>query len=486
VKIAELFAALEIRPDQKSLKRVDAMLGAAKQTLKRFAVVTGVAAAGAGKMISDVAKSADEFSKMSRKVGISVEKLQQLEFASNLSGTNLASLRVGLQRFARTADDAGQGLKTAQEPFERLGVATHDASGDLKDLDTLLLETADAIAKLPDGTEKTALAMKAFGRSGAELIPLLNEGSVGIERMRKEFAGMGAQISTEDARAFEEYNDTILRVKTTLIGFRNQAVVALLPHLKAAAKSVMEWFKANREVIKQNLIKFMRILIKVLRIVGKTFAFVVTNGEALLRFYVAWRAAMLLVLAAQKVLAAGSVAAAIKIGLAWALANAPLILMIALIALIALVIEDVIAAITGKESVIGEVWQRITDWWRDALREFFEWLEDKLKGVEDFINRIKNLPRKVAAKLGLAVDYDREIEGAREDFGAIRLTETVIPDFAQQARVSPRLTPEEGGGFQREGFGVTVNQTITAPDPETAGRLSAEGMAREINQAVTP
>jgi hypothetical protein len=55
------------------------------------------------------------------------------------------------------------------------------------------MDLADHFKTLPDGAEKTALAMKVLGRSGAELIPLLNAGGAAIEEL-----GSKAVIMTEE------------------------------------------------------------------------------------------------------------------------------------------------------------------------------------------------------------------------------------------------------------------------------------------------
>ena len=48
---------------------------------------------------------------------------------------------------------------------------------------------------MPDGPIKTAEAMKIFGRAGAELIPLLNEGGAKIQELQGHFTALNAVIS---------------------------------------------------------------------------------------------------------------------------------------------------------------------------------------------------------------------------------------------------------------------------------------------------
>src|SRR5690606_39491274 len=55
-----------------------------------------------------------------------------------------------------------------------LGVSVKDASGNVKDQETIFNESVVALQNMEDGTEKAKLANDLFGRSGAEMMPLLN------------------------------------------------------------------------------------------------------------------------------------------------------------------------------------------------------------------------------------------------------------------------------------------------------------------------
>jgi len=85
-----------------------------------------------------------------------------------------------------------------------------------------------------------------------------------------------------------------------------------------------------------------------------------------------------------------SVAAALQTAAAWALAAAPIILMVGLIALLYLIVQDFLTFMEGGESVIGTIWDGISQHWKDTLMEFFEWFEKKINSValmaDDFVS----------------------------------------------------------------------------------------------------
>ena len=190
--------------------------------LKKAFKVGAVAALAVGVAFAKVAKdainAADNFAKMSKKVGISVESLSGLEFAAKISGTTLDALRTSLTRLAANASDASMGVGEAKEAFDAMKIETLDATGALKPMEVLLLEVADRFALMEDGTEKTALAMDIFGKSGTDLIPMLNAGSAGIQEMKDRARELGIVIDEETAVKSERFNDALVELSSAFQG----------------------------------------------------------------------------------------------------------------------------------------------------------------------------------------------------------------------------------------------------------------------------
>jgi uncharacterized phage infection (PIP) family protein YhgE len=90
---------------------------------------------------------------------------------------------------------------------------------------------ADVFKNLRDGPEKTALALKVFGKAGAELIPLLNEGRQGLSAYSQELRDLGGEVSSEAAKAADEFNDNIDKLKVAVGGLALSAAQDLLPAL---------------------------------------------------------------------------------------------------------------------------------------------------------------------------------------------------------------------------------------------------------------
>lgn len=161
----------------------------------------------------------DELFKTSQKVGIQVEALAGLQHAAKLADVDNRQLQIGLQALSRAMVDSAQGAGEGFEAFKRVGVSATDANGKLKPMQDVLLELADVFSKTQDGAGKTEVAMKLLGKSGVDLIPLLNSGKASIQDLMAEAEKLGLVMSEQDAKAAEEFNDSITRLEAQAKGF---------------------------------------------------------------------------------------------------------------------------------------------------------------------------------------------------------------------------------------------------------------------------
>lgn len=182
----------------------------------------------------------DEMNKASQKIGISVETLSALKYAGELADVSFGDLGASLARMSRAAAGATTEAKEQASAFGRLGISVRDASGHFRGSEEILGDIADRFAKLPDGIQKTAIAQDLFGKSGARLIPLLNEGREGLARSAEEARRLGLVLSTEAARASEQFNDNMTRLQGLLQGIANRILTAALPTLNTLAQAFVD------------------------------------------------------------------------------------------------------------------------------------------------------------------------------------------------------------------------------------------------------
>ena len=229
------------------------------------AVATAAAAAGAalGVAVKGAIDNADRMGEMAQSVGVSVEALTSLGYAAKMSGGDTDLLATGLRKLSQGMLTVAQGstgpLATA---FNALGVSVTNANGTLRASDQVLLDLADRFAGMEDGATKTALAVQLFGRSGADLIPFLNQGSAGISALTAEADRLGITISGNTANAAGQFNDTLDRMEQTFQGVVNQVMEAVLPSLNDLAATLADpQFAASAKAIGLGIVQGMQLAV---------------------------------------------------------------------------------------------------------------------------------------------------------------------------------------------------------------------------------
>lgn len=199
-------------------------------------------------MVKSSIDAMDEMSKLAQQTGTTVESLSALAYAADLSGVSQGELGSALVKLTKNMSDAAMGTGEAQKGFKALGISLKDANGVLKSSDQILKEVANKFQGYADGAEKTALAVNLFGRSGAQLIPLLNGGADGLDTMRAEAERLGVVLDTETSKAAEQFNDNLTRMGYAVRGLSNQAATELMPTLNSVSEMFVELAK-NQSVI---------------------------------------------------------------------------------------------------------------------------------------------------------------------------------------------------------------------------------------------
>ena len=206
-----------------------------------FKAMALILTAGAfSRVVTGAINQADAFGKLSRQTGIAADSLQAYVNAGKLAGVEQATIEKGLRRLAQSQREADQGIKTYSESYEALGISVRDSDGNLKSSEVLLGDIADRFSDMPNGATKAALAMEIFGRSGAQLIPLLNAG-------REELEKWNYETSEGFAANAEYFNDQLTMLSFGFDGFRKQLADALLPALNSVLEVFRKLFESGND-----------------------------------------------------------------------------------------------------------------------------------------------------------------------------------------------------------------------------------------------
>ena len=241
---------------QRGLKRAQAKLRAFAATIRGIGLkLTAVGAAITAPLLAlakTFANVGDSLDKMAGRVGVSVEFLSALDHAAKLGGTSLEQLEGAFRGLQTQAREAANGSQSALEAFNRLGVSTTNANGQLKTTEQLFLEVAEALANVPNETERAALAFKIFGETGAYLLPILRDGSKGLKDAMEEAKRLGLVMSTEDAKSAAELTDAFTKLSSVFQQIKLAIGRALAPILTALADALKEGLPQIVEFIRSS------------------------------------------------------------------------------------------------------------------------------------------------------------------------------------------------------------------------------------------
>jgi len=219
--------AAKISEDQ--AKRIDAAMSGLKSTIEGLGIAALVASQING--VKAAIDTLDKLDDLSEKFGIAAKDLSAYRYASEVAGTSTEAFAQGLNLLSRNMAAAAGGSKEQAAAFKAVGVSVKDANGKLRSADDVLLDLADRFSSYEDGAGKAALAQDVFGKSGAELIPLLNKGRDGITELRTEAEKLGAVYGSDVAKAAGDFNDNLTKLKLAAEGAKVSIAGDLLPAL---------------------------------------------------------------------------------------------------------------------------------------------------------------------------------------------------------------------------------------------------------------
>ena len=202
----------------------------------------GALALGAAVGVAELAKQGGEvveqFEHLSEKTGISRDSLVAWKAVAEASGSSLDSFETGVRKLEKALGGSNAAAKEAQHVMASIGVTA-------KDPQEALSQIADAFKGMPDGAEKAAVAIALFGKSGTDMVPILNKGSQEIEKWQRIARQMGPDISDGAVKAAEDWKEKTVEVGLAWDKFKVQMSKDVLPVLTSVA-NLFERIAATR------------------------------------------------------------------------------------------------------------------------------------------------------------------------------------------------------------------------------------------------
>lgn len=253
--LRELLAYFSIDVDSKPLDDADKKVDSFSSKLTEFGknVAKWFAVGALIHFGENILQDADATAKAAQALGLAGQELQELEHAAGLSGVATEELRAALSRLQKgAAETANKGTGPVADAYKKLGVSIKNQDGTLRSSADIFQDVADGIASIENPTEKAGVASALFGKSYAKLIPLLDEGGDGIQKLRDEVQALGFGFDEAFLENAQEVNDNIDRLKLGIKGFGVQALAIVLPYLVQftqrgvqLVRSIVKWTRES-------------------------------------------------------------------------------------------------------------------------------------------------------------------------------------------------------------------------------------------------
>ena len=447
------------------------------------AVAIGAASIAAGTaaifaFTESTLSAVDAQAQLAETIGVSIENIQALGFAASVSGSSLDAVQSSLSGLSRKI---GEAATQGSEDFARLGINVRDSSGRVKDAAQIFTEVSSAFSRLNLSESERANFAEKLGIDQS-LLQLLSKSRGELKALTDEAREFGI-VTEEQAPGVVLFNDSITRLKFGFSSLFQQVSIALAPEFKDLADTFSTLLKENKKFIAegvQETIDFFKQLSKTSNTLFGDFG-VLKGGIAL-------------------------------VGGAFALAFPQFSLFSAAFLGVASVVDDLIVAFDGGDSVIKNFFSQfdidIVNFLKstgDAFSKFFAQVKDGLNdiflGIFELIEKLNELGQFLGGQAFEGVQKFKEIskelsnsdnvfevfgEKTPVNFGGggnIVTGAGGIP-FALEEGVKPTVQTVSGIPVSND---ASINQEISiniqSTDPRQAAIETKKVLQQSINEA---
>lgn len=210
---------------------------------------------------------ADDLLTQSAQTGLSTDLLQQLDYASKF--LDFEGIDKSLVKLTASMDSARDGAEKQAAAFQTLGVAVTDSDGQLRDNWETFKDVIDALGEVENATERDALSNDIFGKSYAELKPLIDAGTDALQDMMDAAVENGHVLDESQIQKLGEVDDAYQEYQTKLDDVKKKLAVEFAP----VSTKVMEEFgdlavKAADKLVESGMLEKIGAFIEPLARIG--------------------------------------------------------------------------------------------------------------------------------------------------------------------------------------------------------------------------
>lgn len=227
-----------------SLAKVEATAGKVSGAAGKIASATrGLSTAAGAGLVGlvglgvEAANTADELNTLAQQTGLTTDELQKMQYAGELVDVDTDTIIGGLKKLKKNMTSTS---KSTVEAWERIGVSTTDANGELRDATEVFYETLKGLSGIANETERDAVAMQLFGKSADELAGIIDDGGEALKKYGDEAESLGLILDQDTIQSLTEVDDKLEKLKAQAKGTLAQSGAKALEALSPLLDSVVQ------------------------------------------------------------------------------------------------------------------------------------------------------------------------------------------------------------------------------------------------------
>lgn len=174
---------------------------------------------------------ATSISNISQIINMSVESTQQWDYVLKTVGSSIEEAQGDLSAFQERIMDAASGAGEAAEMFAKLGVNVIGQNGNLRDTQSVLLDTIHALQIMADETERNAISSSLLGGTGEKLIPIYNQSAESLDYLLEKKKELGI-LTGDEIEALKDVSETLVDYEERIKAARDAIAVEYAPYLE--------------------------------------------------------------------------------------------------------------------------------------------------------------------------------------------------------------------------------------------------------------
>ena len=445
------------------LTKYNAALGSSVKILAVSTTAVLGSMAAFSTWVTTISRGEDALGQLSRQTDVAVEFIGEMSYAAEQNGSSAQAMQSSIQSLSQKI---GEAATRGSEDFSRLGLSVRDAQGNIKTADQVMMDFNKRVLELNLGRQQTQDLASRLGIDQS-LVQLLSKSGDEIAQLRARAVELGRTTTTQ-SDMFLKYNDTLNTLHRSFEGLKVQIAVSAIPQLQELARTMTEWVVKNSEQV----VKVFGRLVEFGGVMTASFQRMLPVLGLLAAGFIAWKLATMGVVVAMNLLAKTAIIAALMA--------------------IYLVVDDLMSAFSGGNSVLADFYENLFD--RDIVEDLkmaFAFinthvLEPTIAGFQMLWSTLQNVWQMLTS-VGKAI---RGMGSGVLKFIGIGGDDKTTPSAETQInapQMDARQLMSNATSNTNNNSNVTVNQQVrmdvSSTDPVRTGEEAASALNRQTEDA---